>query len=271
MVQVQYPAMVTGQTCDFVIAPSAAPGYVGCTAARFCYERSQRRSGHRRGNCSAHPRLGDPASVEEGVDLPVPERAHPGGRIRRGGPPSVSLPPAVAGGAQRGEVRPGTGDVGRASRHAPAHCGRPSPPGPRARPGARARPAPTRSRLLPLGQRAVHRGEQLVRHRHAAVRARDSAQGGRRVRLSGQERGAPHAAGRGSRGGPVRAGAAARQAQRRPILGVSQRFRVGRPATRTTSTRDSKNLSGTDTPSKTYAPGTARCWAPQPSSARIPR
>jgi DNA topoisomerase I len=67
------------------------------------------------------------------------------------------------------------------------------------------------------------------------------------------------------------AGAAARQAQRRPILGVSQRFRVGRPATRTTSTRDSKNLSGTDTPSKTYAPGTARCWAPQPSSARIPR
>ena len=35
-------------------------------------------------------------------------------------------------------------------------------------------------------------------------------QGGRRVRLPGQERGAPHAADRRSRGGPVRARAAAR-------------------------------------------------------------
>ena len=71
----------------------------------------RRHGGHRRRNVAAHQRPGDPAGLEEGVDLSPSQRAHSGGRHRRRGPPPVHLPPEVAGGARRGEVRPGAGDV----------------------------------------------------------------------------------------------------------------------------------------------------------------
>ena len=85
------------------------------------------------------------------MDLPHPERPHPGGRNRRRRPSPVPLPPEVAGRTERGEVRPGAGDVGRAARHATADRIGPAWPGPHPRPGHRAGAAAARSRLLPVG------------------------------------------------------------------------------------------------------------------------
>ena len=68
---------------------------------------------------AAHQRPGDPAGMEERVDLSPSQRTHPGGRHGRRGPPPVPLPPEVARGARRGEVRPGAGDVVGAARIAP--------------------------------------------------------------------------------------------------------------------------------------------------------
>ncbi len=89
---------------------------------------------------------------------------------------------------------------------------------------------------------------------------------GGRVRLSRQERSAPHIADRRPRSGSFGTRAASTAGPHRPVPGVPQLQRTGRTFTPTTSTPGSRSSSATSTPSRICAPGTAPCWPPRPSS-----
>ena len=75
--------------------------------------RPRRRAGHRCRDPATHQGSCHPAGLEEGLDLRPSQRTHSGSRNGRRRPTPVPLSPEVAGRAERGEVRPGAGDVGR--------------------------------------------------------------------------------------------------------------------------------------------------------------
>ena len=135
-----------------------------------------------------------------------------------------------------------------------------------ARSCSRLGPASFGPRLLPGRRGAVRRREQLVRDRDLALRSRDSAAAGHRVRLSRQERCAPHADHRRPRGGPIGARPAAKTGSHRPPTGMPQFVGMGQTFTPTTSTPGSRSSLATSTPSRTCARGTAPCWRRWPSS-----
>ena len=91
----------------------------------------------RQAGARADPVARHSAGLHRRLDLPPSQRAHPGDRSRRARPEAVPLPPAVAGGPRRDQVRPDA----RVQRGAPGHprAGRerPRPPRPAAREGAR--------------------------------------------------------------------------------------------------------------------------------------
>ena len=76
----------------------------------FSYEEADGDHDHRPRGARANPRAGDPAGLEGGLDLPAPQRPHPGDRRRRRRAQAVPLPPAVARGPRPREVR-GDGDA----------------------------------------------------------------------------------------------------------------------------------------------------------------
>ena len=53
--------------------------------------------------------LADPAGLDGGLDLSLPQRAHPGDRARPARPQAVPLPPALARGPRRVEIRQDAG------------------------------------------------------------------------------------------------------------------------------------------------------------------
>ena len=165
--------------------------------------RRRRRPGARTGCAAAHLGARPAARVGGRVDLRGPERARPGDRRRRQGPPPVPVPRRLARPARPGQARPRPGLRGAAARGARAHPRRPDqqrPADPHPRAGLR-RPA-ARPRLLPHRRRAV-------RHREPVVRPGDAAQGARRaspatgevvLRVHRQERQALAALARRARG-----------------------------------------------------------------------
>lgn len=137
--------------------------------------RPGRQVADRRPDPAANQGPGDPAGAAAGVDLAVSQRAHSGGRHRRGRTSSVPLPPGLAAGACRGEVRPRAGAVQTAAGTAAPERGGPRRPSSHPPAGAGTGPAPTRSGLLPRRRRTVCGRQRLLRHRHPALRARDGA------------------------------------------------------------------------------------------------
>src|SRR5690606_8713309 len=92
----------------------------GAPRQRILVSGRERCGDHRSGDAATDTRSDHSAGVAGGMDQPAPRRAHPGGRARRGRPETVPLPRTVAGGTQRGEVRPDAGDVGTTARDAAA-------------------------------------------------------------------------------------------------------------------------------------------------------
>ena len=137
--------------------------------------RRGRREDRRPRDARPDPRAGRPARVDGRLDLPVPERPHPGGRRRRGRAQAVPLPPALARAARRDQVR----EDGRVRpRRCPRCASRPHATCRKrvVRTGARPRvrrPSP-RPRLLPDRRRGVRRGERELRARDDAQVPRDA-------------------------------------------------------------------------------------------------
>ena len=70
-----------------------APGHHAAALRQgLLLPRRRRRDHPRSGDPRPHPGAGDPAGLDRRVDLPVPERPHPGDRPRRPGPQAVPLP-----------------------------------------------------------------------------------------------------------------------------------------------------------------------------------
>ena len=146
------------------------PGYHAPSHRRFLQlPRYGGEGDPRRGDARPHPLAGDPAGVDRRLDLPRRRRPPPGGRARRARPQAVPLPPALARGARRDEVRAD-------DRLRPARCPqirarvdeRPGKPGPAAREGAGDRRAAAGDDAHPRRQRRVREAEQLLRPDHAA-------------------------------------------------------------------------------------------------------
>ena len=160
----------------------------------FCYEEADGDHDRRPRGDRADPRARDPAGVEGGLDLPAPERPHPGDRDRRRraasststtrtgaraatarSSPRCSDFAAVAAADARAARRPTSrGAAWRASACSPARCGCSTS----ASSGSAA--SATRRRTRPSGSR-----------RCAATRRRSSG-GVAVLRLQGQGRAAPH-------------------------------------------------------------------------------
>ena len=159
------------------------------------------RSAAARGGRPAGPRPGDPAGVGGRLDHAVRERAPPGGRHRRRRPAAVPLPPAVAGAAGRGEVRPDAAVRQGAGQGPRARGPRPRSRGDAAGAGVRGRRPAARPGLLPDRQRRVRRRQRLVRPDHAGAAARAAAQRRAGLSLRRQVRRRARRRGRRRRGG----------------------------------------------------------------------
>ena len=224
--------------------------------------RHRRAADRRPGDGRPDPGPGDPAGLAGRVDLPVPERAHPGRRHRRGRPPAVPLPRRLAGAAGRGasstcgccEVgerlpamrRRWARDLRRDGLDRRAGAGRGGP-------AARPRPVPGR-------RRGVRRGARHVRAGHPAAGARDGPAGPAGLRLPGQGRPAP-AGGRqraaGGRGGDRAAPAPGRR-QPGAVRLLGRRLLERREERRRSTSTCARCPGGTCRP-RTSAPGTPPC------------
>ena len=115
---------------------------------------------------------GDPARLDGRVDLQPSQRPPPGHRPRRQGTQAVPLPPAVASGPGRGQVRSTPRVRRRPARPADVGRGRTSSPhdgpGPR---GGRRRAPPGRDPGAGRQRRVRHR-QRVLRPDHAARRSR---------------------------------------------------------------------------------------------------
>ena len=210
MVHVQYPAMVGRQTCDFAVALSAAPGYVGCAAGEGSPTRIP----------TAQP-LTDAATLERIRDLVIPPAwkkvwicPYPNGHIQAVGTDAAGRRQYLYHQKWQEERNEEKFDRVLEMSAALPDMRRRIAADLRRRGLERDRVLALALHLLDLGYFRAG-GEQYAEENnsygiatllceHVALQ-----QGGRRVRLPGQERGAPHAADRRSGGGPVGAGTAA--------------------------------------------------------------
>ena len=130
----------------------------------------------------------DPSRVHRRLDLPPPQRAHPGHRPGRPRAEAVPLPPALAGGPGRDQVRPDARlqpwCCRRSGKRVASDLAQPrAPPGEGARHGG----AAARVHRDPGRERRVRQGQPLLRSHHAAgpprgdlgLEAHASSSGGR--------------------------------------------------------------------------------------------
>ena len=135
---------------------------------RLQLRRTGRPTAPRPGDAGPDPEPRDPAGVHRRLDLPHPQRPHPGHRPGRARAEAVPLPPAVARGPRRDQVRPDAG-LQRGAAAAPRSGSRRTwPARAAAGEGAGHRGPAARVHRHPGGQRRVRPDQPLVRAHHAA-------------------------------------------------------------------------------------------------------
>ena len=187
--------------------PRRPPRRPGCATSPTTMPGVRRRRGGARVHATSAPTAGaSPIQIgsrgSSGLAIPPAwtdvwicadqARPHPGHRPRRARPQAVPLPPALARGARRGEVRAPDRVRPGAAADPPPDRSRPAPARAAAREGAGARRAPARGDAHPRRQRGVRARERQLRPARRCATATSRATAPRSASASAARAGKEH-------------------------------------------------------------------------------